>query len=91
MLLQASKPKEAPVTLLITPAVVTGVNKRKYNMGCFKTDKPMGAWVDQLVKHLTFGSGHDLTIYEFEPHIRLCTHSMETAWDSLSPSLSALP
>ena len=31
------------------------------------------AWVAQSVEHPTlgFGSGHDLTIREFEPHIRL--------------------
>ena len=45
-----------------------------------------GDWVTQSVKHLTldFGSGHDLTVHGFEPHV-----SMEPAWDSLSPSLSA--
>ena len=44
----------------------------------------------QLVKHLTlnFGSGHDLTVHEMEPLIKLCADSMEPAWDSLSPSLS---
>ena len=47
----------------------------------------------QSVKHLTldFGSGHDLTVCEFKPHIGLCTDSVEPTWDSLSPSLSALP
>ena len=46
----------------------------------------------QSVKHLTigFGSGHDLTVCEFEPHIRVRADSAEPAWDSLSPSLSAL-
>ena len=31
-------------------------------------------WVAQLVEHLTlgFGSGHDLTVHEIEPHVRLC-------------------
>ena len=24
-----------------------------------------------------FGSGHDLTVWEFEPHIRLCADSLE--------------
>ena len=38
---------------------------------------------------LGFGSGHDLTVGEFEPRIRLYTDSAEPAWDSLSPSLSA--
>ena len=35
-------------------------------------------------------SGHDLMVCEFEPHIRLCTDSIQPAWDSLSPSLSLL-
>ena len=50
-----------------------------------------GAWVAQLLKHLTlnFGSGHDLTIHEIKPHVKLCASSVEPAWDSLS--LSALP
>ena len=46
-----------------------------------------GAWMAQLVKHLTldFGSGHDLIIVsEIEPCV--CTVSKEPAWDSLSPS-----
>ena len=45
------------------------------------------------VKHLTlgFGSGHDLTVSEVEPHIGLCADSMEPAWDfslPVSPSVS---
>ena len=38
---------------------------------------------------LDFGSGHDLTVSEFEPRIRLCADNVEPAWDSLSPSLSS--
>ena len=40
----------------------------------------------QSIKHLTldFGSSHDFTVREFEPHIRLCADSAEPAWDSLS-------
>ena len=47
----------------------------------------------ELVKHLTvdFGSGHDLTVGEFEPRVGLCTDSVEPACDSLPPSLSDLP
>ena len=47
----------------------------------------------QPIKHptLDFGSGHDLTVREIEPHVRLCADSAEFAWDSLSPSLSAPP
>ena len=39
------------------------------------------------VKRLTldFGSGHDLTVLEIEPHVRLCPDSTEPARDS--PSL----
>ena len=52
-----------------------------------------GAWVAQSVKHLTLdsGSGHDLTVCEFEPHIRLCVDSTEPTGDFLSLSLSAPP
>ena len=44
----------------------------------------------QLVEHptLDFGSGHDLMVPEFEPHVGFCADSAELAWDSLSPSLS---
>ena len=51
------------------------------------------AWVVQLVKHMTldFSSGHDLTVYETRPHVRLWADSAEPAWDSLSPSVSAPP
>ena len=49
----------------------------------------MGAWVAQSVDHPTlgFGSGHDLMVFEFEPHIRLRMGGVEPAWDSLSPPL----
>ena len=45
----------------------------------------------QSVKHLAldFGSGHDLTVLEFEPRVvRLCAGGMEPAGDSQSFSLS---
>ena len=52
-----------------------------------------GAWVAQSVKRptLDFGSGHDLVVHEFEPHVGLWADSVEPAWDALSPSLSAPP
>ena len=40
---------------------------------------------------LDFSSGHDLTVPEFEPRIRLRADGMEPAGDSLSPSVSAPP
>ena len=38
---------------------------------------------------LDFGSGHDLTVHEFKPHVGLWADSVEAAGNSLSPSLSA--
>ena len=51
-------------------------------------DSPGGAWVSQSVKGptLDFGSGHDLTVCESEPHFGLCADSGVPAWDS--PPLS---
>ena len=48
----------------------------------------------QSVAH--FGSGHDLVVREFDPHVGLCAGSMEGAWSlfwilvslSLCPSLT---
>ena len=56
----------------------------------FSKEDFRGAWVTRLVK-LPTGSGHDLMVHEFEPHIRLCAdaQSLEAASDSVSPSLSA--
>ena len=47
----------------------------------------------QLVKHQTldFNSGHDLKVHGFKPCIGPHNDSVEPAWDSLSPSLSAPP
>ena len=53
-----------------------------------------GAWVAQLVGQAAdFGSGHDLTVHEFEPRIGsvLTAQSLEPASHSVSPSLSAPP
>ena len=55
--------------------------------------KRKGTRVAQSVKRPTLGvgSGHDLTVREFEPRTWLWTGSREPAWDSPSPSLSAPP
>ena len=52
-----------------------------------------GALVAQSVKGLTLdlGSGHDVTVHEINPSIRLCADSTERDLDSLSRSLSACP
>ena len=70
----------------------TGRNNPKVCMELKKTPN-RGAWVALSVKLLTldFSSGHDLTVYEFEPRIGFCTLSAEPSWGSLSPSLSAPP
>ena len=45
----------------------------------------------QLVEHLIldFGSGHDLMVRKFKPHIRFHADGAEPAWDSFSLSFSA--
>ena len=52
---------------------------------------PGGAWVVQSVEYsaLDFSSGRDLTVHGTEPNVGLCADTVETTWDSLSPSLSA--
>ena len=52
-----------------------------------------GAWMAQSVKRLTLdlGSGHDLSVREFEPRIGLWADSVEPAWDSVSLSLCSSP
>ena len=49
-----------------------------------------GTWAAQSIEHVTldFCSGHDLTVCEFKPHVRVCTDSPEPAWEFLSLSLS---
>ena len=37
---------------------------------------------------LGFSSGHDLTVCEFEPRVRLRAVNADPAWDSFSDSLS---
>ena len=53
----------------------------------------MGTWLAQSVKRPTlgFGSGHDLTVCEFELRNGLCVDSAGPAWDSLSLPLYPFP
>ena len=50
-----------------------------------------GTWVAQWLSLVLFdlGSGHDLTVHEFKPHIGLSADGAEPAWDSVL--LSAPP
>ena len=58
-----------------------------------KVHHKRGTWVAQVVKRptLDFHPGHDLTVGGFQPHVGLCVDSVESACDSLSPSVSASP
>ena len=49
----------------------------------------MAQWVKR--PSLDFGSGHDLKVHEFQPHVRLCADIPEPARDSLFPSSCGLP
>ena len=64
-------------------------DKHRYQNVKFNTSK-LGRLGDESITHLplVFDSGHDLRVRETEPRIRAV--SMEPAWNSLSPSLSAL-
>ena len=42
-------------------------------------EKARGAWVTQSVKRPDFGSGHDLEVREFKPHIGLRADTSEPA------------
>ena len=53
---------------------------------CFSRVLGRGTWAAQSVKHSTlhFGSGRELMVCEFGPHIRIHADSAEPAWDPLS-------
>ena len=59
----------------------------------FKSVSERGPRMAQSVKcpTLDYGSGHDLMVHGFEPHVGLCTGSVELAWDSHTSLLSASP
>ena len=65
---------------------VLGVTVLHFHALSFKKASSTGVPGD-TVKRLTLdlGSGHDLTVCEFKPCIRLCANSVESAWDSVSP------
>lgn len=56
---------------------------------CQKWTSTWGAWVAQLVEHLTLdlGSDPDLTVGEFTCRVGLCSDGVEPAGDCVSPSL----
>ena len=81
--------------MLINPIVVItsqSIHMSNHHVVLFKIHNFRGTWVAQSVECLTlgFGSGHDLRVREFKPHVGLCTDSAEPAWDSLSLSAPLL-
>ncbi|XP_078302586.1 retinoic acid early transcript 1E [Panthera onca] len=93
------KPKEAlyqearlssPALLSVCLAVLSfSLWQQTENMKKFR-----GAWVALLIGHSTldFGSGHDLTVREFEPRVGLCAdHSEPGACFRFCVSLSLCP
>ena len=50
------------------------------------------AWLSSLSIRLLISAQVMISwVYEVEPHVSLCADSMDPAWDSLSPFLSAPP
>ena len=80
---------------------MTGINKHFFKihkifvikLNALKILKPSrSSWVAQSIKRpiTGYGSGHDLIVHGFEPHIGLCADGVNPAWDSFSlPFLSA--
>ena len=64
-------------------------NKGKVSQAFKNKANSFGAWVSQSVKcrTLDLGSGHDLTVHEIKPHIRLCWQLGDCLGYSLSPSV----
>ena len=64
---------------------------QKINNGRNRNKSVLGRLGAQSVKcpTLGFGSGHDLIVREFKPHVRLHADGAEPVWDSLSPFPSA--
>ena len=64
-----------------------------YILMSFLKNVSRGAWVAQSVKYPTlgFGSGHDLTVREFQPRVGHYADSAEPAWDFSLPLSLPLP
>ena len=60
---------------------------------CANFKKSWGTWVTQSIKRptLDFGSGHGLMVHGLQPHVGLCTGSMEPSWGGEGFSLLSGP
>ena len=68
--------KEVPPDDLALVAIGAYSYSPQHIFACFQKLLPEAPWVAQSVKRLT-GSGHDLTVHELEPRVRLCADSSE--------------
>ena len=68
--------KEVPPDDLALVAIGAYAYSPQHIFACFQKLLPEAPWVAQSVKRLT-GSGHDLTVHELEPRVRLCADSSE--------------
>ena len=75
--------ENGPPNIVLSRNVINSVNS------LHKKGGERGDWVAQSFKHPSFGfgSGHDLTVLEIEPHVGLCAGIVGSAWDSLCLSL----
>ena len=74
----------SPVISFLTVWAPLGLKKISF------LEKCRGVSLAQSVEFpaLDFGSGYDLTVHEFVPHIGLCADIANSTWDSLSLLLS---
>ena len=72
----------------LTKLIYARVNSKHWYRGHLEIVS-FGHLGDSVSQAPDFSSGHDLTVCEFEPHIRSAlTDSPKAAWDSLPLSLS---
>ena len=78
---------------LLCPVSIFGVSSMQMYSHTNHNSCLWGTRVAHWAKRLTldFGSGHDLGVPGFKPHIGLHPDHVKPAWNSLSPSLSAPP
>ena len=79
--------RSPPLSLPLPHSLSLKINKL---IILLKWSRCWSACAAHLVKRPTLdvSSGHDLTVHELEPRVRLCTGSVEPAWDSLFIPLS---
>ena len=79
-----------PLLVLSCPVSNCRSHQKFVHQPCYLIEFSGDAWMAQSVKCPTLGlsSGHRLPVHEIDLRVRLCTDSMEPAWDSLCLSLA---